>query len=437
MASAYLILDERRANKNGQYPIKLRIIHNRKSAHIATGQYVKKTQWSGHRIKKSDPRSEVLINKINARLSKIVEDADKAFEDNFERLDELDITEVKNLAIGKSDTLKTPLNQTLSSWVDILVQRKNVEKAFNTGKWYRTCTNALIDFTENKDLKLKQVTTTLLKDFEAYCKGKGMAVNGYGNYLRGIRTVINKANEEFPNLNLTPFKGIQIKQQKTKKRAVPLEVIKKLRNLTFPDLYSTNGNDAMVAMRDTEAVNYIGFSFDNMGMNFIDMAKLKKHQLKNAVYENGKLVSCFLEYQRSKLKKSENPKLFRIKQTQHAISILNFYGIADKKDNDFVFPLQLEDTHSSHQTYKQRIKRINTRLSKLVKERLGYEDITFTTYVIRHTWATLASENNIPVEKISAGLGHKSIETTQIYLADLKNEVVDDVNEQIVGLTMN
>ena len=436
MTSAYLILDERRLNKEGQYPIKLRIIHNRKSAHVATGHCVKKTQWGGHRIKKSDPRSEVLITKINNYLSKIVDDADKAIEDNFERLHELSIAELKNIAIGELDSLQTPLNQTLSSWVDILVQRKNIEKSYNTGKWYRTCTNALISFSENPELKLKQVTTTLLKNFEAYCKGKGMAVNGYGNYLRGIRTVINKANEEFSNLNLTPFKGVKIKQQKTKKRAVSLEVIKQLKNLKFPDLYSNNGNKVKTAFSNTEAVYYIGFSFDNMGMNFIDMAKLKKSQLKDAKYQNGKLISCHLEYQRSKLKRSDNPKLFRIKQSDHTINILNFYDISEKHDNDFVFPLQLTDTIKSHETYKQRVKRINNRLTSLVRENLGHKEVNFTTYTVRHTWATLASQNNIPIEKISAAMGHKSIETTQIYLADLKNEVVDDINEQVVGLTL-
>ena len=57
------------------------------------------------------------------------------------------------------------------------------------------------------------------------------------------------------------------------------------------------------------------------------------------------------------------------------------------------------------------------------------------SYVLRHTWATLASKHNIPVEKISAGMGHKSIETTQIYCAELDNDDVDDVNAQIVELT--
>ena len=57
VTNTYLILDERRANKNGEFPIKLRIIHNRKSAHISTGYSVKKTQWGGNRIKKSATRS--------------------------------------------------------------------------------------------------------------------------------------------------------------------------------------------------------------------------------------------------------------------------------------------------------------------------------------------------------------------------------------------
>jgi integrase len=172
-----------------------------------------------------------------------------------------------------------------------------------------------------------------------------------------------------------------------------------------------------------------------MGMNFIDIAKLKKSQLKNAVYKNGKLISCFLEYIRSKQKRSEDPKSFRIKQTEKAIKILNYFGIYEKKENDFVFPFQLDNNYASHQTYKQRLKRINNRLTKIVQDQLGYKEEICTSYVIRHTWATSAMKLNIPIQHISAGMGHKSIEKTQIYCAELDNDDVDDVNAQIVELT--
>ena len=437
MTNNYLILDERRANKNNEFPIKLRIIHNRKSAHISTGYYVKKTQWGGHRIKKSDGRSSDLIRKINNHLNKIVKDADLIIEDHLETLHEKSIVEIKELITGKSHSVDNPLNLSLSKWVDILIQRKNIEKSFNTAKWYKTSTKSLIDFSENPILTLKQVTTTLLKNFIANCIGKGMSVNGYGNYLRGIRAVINKANEEYDKINLTPFKGVKIKTQKTKKRAASFEKLKKLKNMDFPDLYSNNGNKVKSALCNIEAVYYVGFSFDNMGMNFVDLARLKKEQLKDAVYDNGKLISCYLEYTRSKQKRSDAPKQFKIKQSSDNIKILNFFEIANKKPNDFVFPLQLGDSYASHQTYKQKLKRINNRLTKLAQENLGYKDEACTSYVFRHTWATLASENEIPIEKISAGMGHQSITTTQIYLAELKNGVVDDINDEIVSLTKN
>ena len=69
------------------------------------------------------------------------------------------------------------------------------------------------------------------------------------------------------------------------------------------------------------------------------------------------------------------------------------------------------------------------------QDQLGYKEEFCTSYVLRHTWATSAIKLNIPIQKISAGMVHESIETTQIYCAELDNESIDDVNEQIVELT--
>lgn len=58
--------------------------------------------------------------------------------------------------------------------------------------------------------------------------------------------------------------------------------------------------------------------------------------------------------------------------------------------------------------------------------------VSLTTYVCRHTWATIAKSKNIPVNVISDALGHDSITTTQIYLASIDASVIDRVNELII-----
>lgn len=58
--------------------------------------------------------------------------------------------------------------------------------------------------------------------------------------------------------------------------------------------------------------------------------------------------------------------------------------------------------------------------------------VTLTTYVSRHTWATIAKSKNVPINVISDALGHDSIVTTQIYLASIDMSVIDRVNELII-----
>lgn len=59
--------------------------------------------------------------------------------------------------------------------------------------------------------------------------------------------------------------------------------------------------------------------------------------------------------------------------------------------------------------------------------------VTLTTYVTRHTWATVAKSKNIPVNVISDALGHDSVSTTQIYLASIDSSVIDNTNELVVS----
>jgi site-specific recombinase XerD len=57
-----------------------------------------------------------------------------------------------------------------------------------------------------------------------------------------------------------------------------------------------------------------------------------------------------------------------------------------------------------------------------------------SSYVSRHSWATLALRKGIPLEVISESMGHENDTTTRIYLASLEQSVVDKANAEIIKL---
>ncbi len=66
-------------------------------------------------------------------------------------------------------------------------------------------------------------------------------------------------------------------------------------------------------------------------------------------------------------------------------------------------------------------RRMNERLKIIAKE-AGIKG-RFTTYNIRHSWATIAKHLGVSRELISEALGHSSLRTTQIYLKDFDTYV--------------
>ena len=75
---------------------------------------------------------------------------------------------------------------------------------------------------------------------------------------------------------------------------------------------------------------------------------------------------------------------------------------------------------------------INHNLKAIGKE-LGLT-LLLTMYVARHSWASIARDEGIPISVISEGMGHDSESTTQIYLASLETQVIDKANKKILKL---
>lgn len=185
------------------------------------------------------------------------------------------------------------------------------------------------------------------------------------------------------------------------KRALPIKVIKKIKGL-----------DLSVDPRKDYARDMFILSFMLRGMSFIDMAYLKKSDLKNG----------HICYRRRK-----TGQMLSIKWTKEMQDILNKY---EENDSIYLLPIIRNPGSIPLYTYRNQSYFINRQLRKLAT---GLElPITLTMYVARHSWASAAKARGIPVSVISEGMGHDSEQTTQIYLASLDTTVVDKANSLLL-----
>lgn len=276
---------------------------------------------------------------------------------------------------------------------------------YGTARHYKGILSVLKTFNKGKDLKFNEVNYSFIKRFEKYHLAKGNSWNGLSTYLRGLRALFNKGikaglieKEAYPFMNYT------IRQIPTEKRALEIEDIRKILELEIPE------EQVLFRYR-----NYFICSFFLYGMNFTDMAHL---QVNNIV--NGRI----------KFRRKKTGKLYDIKITEQLTEILNIYLIG-KKEEDYIFPvIKRENPAKQEREINWERQRYNRGLKK-IQELCGIEQ-KLTTYVSRHSFATQAMLHNIPLEAISAMLGHSKLNTTQIYLKSLPTTILDDYNERLI-----
>ena len=155
-------------------------------------------------------------------------------------------------------------------------------------------------------------------------------------------------------------------------------------------------------------------SFYLRGMAFVDMAFLKKSDLKCGL----------ISYNRRKT--HQNLNIEWIKPMQ---AIVDKHA-AQTKDSLYLLPLLTGNETSPYTAYRKVEHNTNYNLKK-IGERIGLK-IPLTTYVARHTWASIALHMNIPIATISEGMGHNSFKTTQIYLQSLDMATINEANERII-----
>ncbi len=152
-----------------------------------------------------------------------------------------------------------------------------------------------------------------------------------------------------------------------------------------------------------------------MGMNFADMAHLRIENI-----SEGRI-----EYKRQKTKKQ-----YSIKITPQMDKILQYY-IPQKESEKYIFPIiSVEGSpKQEYQEFFEKRRTFNKQLKEIAK--LCGIEANLTSYVARHSWATIAKWKEVPIAAISEGLGHGDVKTTEVYLDSFDKEVLDEYNQRI------
>ena len=398
-----LLLDTRRAKKDGSFPIIFRLTHLRKTTSIATGYSILDKFWDSRKcaIKKtyskvdSIARLNTLLLKEEARANDIINQLyDKG------KLNYLSITQVKN-RITRNSTYDS-----FYKYGESLAEDLKASRRYGTARNYTGIISILRTFTKGKDLKFNELNYDFIKRFEKYHFAKGNSINSLSSYLRAVKAIYNKGIKAgLIEREAYPFIHYTIRQTPTEKRALAIEDIRKIITLELPK--------DMVLFRYR---NYFICSFLLYGMNFTDMAYLKVDNV----------ISGRIKFRRKK-----TGKLYDIKITDQLEEILNIY-LKGKSKEDYIFPvIKRKDPALQEREISWERQRYNRGL-KIIGELCGIEQ-KLTTYVSRHSFATHAMLNDVPLQAISAMLGHSKLNTTQIYLKSLPTNILDGYNDQLIA----
>lgn len=418
MAKVRLILDTRKSSKNAVlelYPIALRVFHIK--PRIIRLPY--QTSMSGWDSNSFCLKRSVLVNKsldcfkINQILYDKLHMARSLINELGEGIQYMDVdtlvTEIKNKWQEQiSPELKSKMSNglMLKDWGQVIIDRKRKINKPSSAQWYLSGIKAFIKFNNNQDIRLDQLNVSMLKDFQIDKESRGVKPNSIGSHMRAIRAIYNAAiNEDRIEVTKNPFHRYKIpSSNQTKKKAISKEDFLNIRKLKY---------EKGSAIWHTK--NYALIMFNCRGMNLIDLVKLKKSNV-----HQGRIF-----YGRSK---TGDP--LSVKLTSELKEILNHY-LKGKSDDDFLFPANYDGSTAKYEKYKTIRRRVNERL-KLIAQDAGIEQ-HFTTYAIRHSWATIAKYMGISTAIISEGLGHSSLKTTEIYLKRFDNATLDEANERIVA----
>lgn len=392
-----------KANKNGTTPIHLRFTQGSKIRYVSTGIAILPTAWDAQnrRIIIQNEESQETQYRIDSLLAEY-----------HKRLKRLEVLEADITLDNLLETNGRKNNCTIAEYFAQAIIRLQEQGKINTATKYRF-TLVSLQKVLPPALKFDELTLSHLHNLEQKLHETDCTTNSIATKISVLKAIYNKAlADKIFICKENPFTVYKVGRlwTQTRKRAIHKEDIQRLMLAELPATRSPYLEFA----RDIFL-----FSYFTAGMNFKDIATLR----------NSNIEGARIYYARHKTGKQLSSPL-----TSQARQIVVKYMPEDLNGDKYVFPILNREIHQTEQQIHNRIHKVLTHVNKGLREwsRILGLQTTLTTYVARHTFATVLKRSGVSVALISESLGHSDLSTTQIYLDSFENEQIDQAMRNLL-----
>ena len=386
--------------KNGEHPLVICVCKERKRKYIGLGVSINPIYWDfkKNRPKRNCPNRDQINNLIREQEQKYSEQvfdfSAKGKEFTLTTLVETVETSSKQKTVG-------------ALFLEYIEQLK-CENRMGYALSVRQVYTSLLKYKGHLDFYFSDIDMAWLKDYEGWLHKLRLSENTIGIRFRTLRVLYNMAiTEGLVKAEHYPFKKFKVSKlhKETAKRAITKDQIKQIMSV----------DTSSFRFYKKLAVDMFVFSYLMGGINFTDMSML--------TYDN--IEGDRLVYVRQKTNKT-----IILPMLDEAFSIVRKYRDGKRK---YVFPV-LDDRKRTAMQLRYRIldvlANVNGHLESIGRS-LGIE-LKLTTYVARHSYATVLKRSGVSTSIISESLGHSSERVTQIYLDSFDNEQINDAMKNLL-----
>ncbi|MBU0486426.1 MAG: site-specific integrase [Bacteroidetes bacterium] len=397
-------LDKRRQKNDGSYPVKLLVIYNRKFKRYKTEFSFDPDSFE--KVLAPKPRGE--FKDIRFKLNQIEEKAHKIIKS---------LTSFSYEAFEKKFLAKNSAKGNAFEIFDEQIVQIKAEGRISTAGTYQVAKNSFRKFHGKDILSFSEINVRFLEEYERWAIAQGNSITTVGYYMRCLRRVFNLAilSGEV-NRDIYPFGAksngfYQPPVQNNIKKALDLADIKKIFEYK-PD------NDIERYYKDLWIFSYLC-----NGMNINDILHLK--------YKN--IEGDSMVFKRNKTIHSRKTSEIQVYMVDEARAIIKKWGKKPQEFDSYIFKGITDQMNpvTKLAAIKQETKQCNKYMNRVAKQ-LGIE-ANITTYVARHSFATVLKDSNEPIALISEALGHSSIAVTENYLKSFQLEKRKKAAQKLVN----